>query len=121
MTSSFATTAALLAFPVLLSALDPKAVRTHTLANGMKVYLLENHELPLVSGFALVRTGNLFDPPDKVGLAQVTGTVMRTGGTRARTGDELDLVLENMAASVESGIGESSGTVSRSDVKIALR
>ena len=35
----------------------------------MKVYLLENHELPLVGGFALVRTGNLFDPPDKVGLA----------------------------------------------------
>ena len=37
------------------------------------VYLLENHELPLVSGFALVRTGNLFDPKDKIGLAEVTG------------------------------------------------
>ena len=55
-------------------------VASFTLANGMKVYLLENHELPLVGGFALIRTGNLFEPADKVGLAQITGSVLRTGG-----------------------------------------
>ena len=47
-------------------------IPSFTLANGMRVYLLENHELPLVSGFALVRTGNLFDPKDKIGLAELT-------------------------------------------------
>ncbi len=83
-----------------------------TLPNGMKVFLLEHHELPLVSGFALVRTGNLFDPPDKRGLADLTGSVLRTGGTKAKTGDELDHTLENMAASVESNIGENRGTLS---------
>jgi len=51
-------------------------VATFTLPNGIKLYLLENHELPLVRGFALVRTGNLFDPRDKVGLASMTGMVM---------------------------------------------
>lgn len=88
-----------------------------TLANGMKVYLLENHELPLVSGFALVRTGNLFDPKDKVGLAELTGSVMRSGGTRSKTGEQLDEELENIAASVETGIGESSGRVGFSALK----
>lgn len=83
-----------------------------TLPNGMKVYLLENHELPLVSGFALIRTGNLFDPPDKKGLAEITGMVLRTGGTQSKTGDELDETLENIAASVESNIGESRGDLS---------
>lgn len=92
-------------------------IATFTLANGMKVYLLENHELPLIGGFALVRTGNLFEPADKVGLAQITGEVLRTGGTRARTGDQLDEQLENIAASVESSIGETSGTVSFSALK----
>ena len=92
-------------------------VATFTLANGMKLYLLENHELPLVSGFALVRTGNLFDPPDKVGLAGMTGTVLRTGGSKTKTGDELDVELENIAASVESSIGETSGRVSFSCLK----
>ena len=61
-----------------------------TLSNGMKVLLLENHELPLVSGAALIRTGNLFDPPNKKGLAGITGEVLRSGGTKARTGDQLD-------------------------------
>jgi len=83
-----------------------------TLPNGMKVYLLENHELPLVSGFALVRTGNLFDPPDKKGLAEITGMVLRTGGTQSKTGDQLDETLENIAASVESSIGETRGELS---------
>ncbi len=87
-------------------------VETYTLASGMRVYLLENHELPLVNGLALVRTGNLFDPPDKVGLATLTGMVMRTGGTTARSGDQLDEDLENIAASVESSIEETSGEVS---------
>ena len=83
----------------------------------MKVLLLENHELPLVSGAALIRTGNLFDPPTKRGLAGLTGEVLRSGGTPARTGDQLDQDLENVAASIESQIGESNGTLSFSCLK----
>ncbi|HEV3202301.1 MAG TPA: pitrilysin family protein [Bryobacteraceae bacterium] len=93
------------------------AVDTFTLPNGMKLYLLEDHELPVVNGTALVRTGNLFDPPDKIGLATLTGMVMRTGGTKAKTGEQLDEQLENLAASVESSIGESSGSVGFSCLK----
>ena len=87
-------------------------VASHTLANGMKLYLLEDHELPLISGTALVRTGNLFDPKDKVGLAAITGEVMRSGGAGAKTGDEIDEQLENIAAAVEASIGETSGSAS---------
>jgi zinc protease len=92
-------------------------VTTYTLPNGMRVYLLEDHELPIVSGTVRVRTGNLFDPADKVGLATMTGVVMRSGGTPAKTGDQLDEELENIAASVESDIGESTGSVSFSTLK----
>ena len=100
-----------LKFPPLAPLRIPH-VEEYTLANGMRVYLLEDHELPLVNGLALVRTGNLFDPPEKVGLATLTGMVMRTGGTTARSGDQLDEDLENIAASVESSIEETSGEVS---------
>jgi len=92
-------------------------VATFTLPNGIKLYLLENHELPLVRGTALVRTGNLFDPADKVGLATMTGMVMRTGGTKSKTGDQLDEQLENIAASVETGIDETFGSASFSCLK----
>jgi zinc protease len=89
----------------------------YSLSNGMKVYLLEHHELPLVSGRLLVRTGNLFDPKAKLGLAEITGITMRSGGTSKLTGDQLDERLEDMAASVETGIGESSGSASISCLK----
>jgi len=88
-----------------------------TLANGMRVFLLEDHELPLIHGLALVRTGNLFDPPEKRGLADLTADVMRSGGTKAKTGDEIDEALEDIAASVESSMGETSASVSFSGLK----
>jgi zinc protease len=105
-----------LKFPPLKEIQIPKIDET-TLPNGMKVYLLENHELPLVRATALVRTGNLFDPADKVGLATVTGEVIRSGGTSTKTGDQIDEQLENIAASVESSIDESFGRVSFSTLK----
>jgi zinc protease len=100
-----------LKFPPLRSPEIPNP-EEFTLPNGMHVYLLEDHELPLVNGTALVRTGNLFDPANKVGLADITGAVLRSGGTKKLTGDQIDVMLENVAASVESEIGESSGDVS---------
>jgi zinc protease len=105
-----------LKYPPLREIQIPK-VEESTLPNGLRIYLLENHELPLIRGLALVRTGNLFDPADKVGLASVTGSLIRSGGTTAKTGDQIDEDLENIAASVESQIGETYGSVSFSTLK----
>ncbi|MGA2579981.1 MAG: pitrilysin family protein [Bryobacteraceae bacterium] len=105
-----------LKFPPLKKIPIPN-VATYTLPNGMKLYLLEDHELPIVGGMVRVRTGNLLEPADKIGLASITGAVMRSGGTSGKTGDQLDEELENLAASVESDIGESSGSVSFSTLK----
>jgi len=88
-----------------------------TLPNGMQLFLLEDHELPLIHVSAVIRTGSVFEPADKVGLAGLTGTVMRTGGTTSKTGDELDEQLEQIAASVETSIGRSSGSAFMSVLK----
>ncbi len=100
-----------------LRAIQIPHVDTSTLPNGMKLYLLEDHELPIVNGSALVRTGNLFDPAAKIGLADMTGSVLRSGGTKTKTGDQLDEELENIAASIESSIGETNGAVRFSTLK----
>jgi zinc protease len=105
-----------LQFPPLSPVAIPR-IESATLPNGIKLFLLEDHELPLVSVLALVRTGNLFDPPDKIGLATITGAVLRSGGTKTLTGDELDERLENVAATVESRIDETFGSVSFSALK----
>ncbi|HWC97299.1 MAG TPA: pitrilysin family protein [Candidatus Sulfopaludibacter sp.] len=105
-----------LKFPALKPIPVPP-VESVVLPNGMRLYLLEDHELPVINGAARVRTGNLFDPPDKIGLATLTGMVMRTGGTKNQPGEELDKSLENVAAAVETSIAESSGSVSFSSLK----
>ena len=71
----------------------PKYTRFE-LKNGIRVYLMEDRELPLVGGTALFRTGDRFEPADKVGLGGLTGEVMRTGGTNRHTADELNQLLE---------------------------
>ncbi len=96
-------------FPPLREVDIPEVV-SHTLSNGMELYLLEDHDLPIINGFASIRTGNLFDPPEKIALAGITGEVLRLGGTVSRTGPEIDEELESMAASVETSIGETSGS-----------
>ncbi len=80
------------------------------LDNGMVVILIENHELALIDASARVHTGARLEPADKVGLAGITGMVLRTGGTTSMTGEELDEFLEDKAAYVETGIGTHSGT-----------
>jgi zinc protease len=100
-----------LKFPPLRLIEAPKAA-AFTLPNGMKLFLIEDREVPVVSGVARIHTGNLFDPAGKVGVATLTGMAMRTGGTRQMTGEELDRKLEDMAARVETAIGESAGEVS---------
>ncbi len=85
------------------------AVERVVLENGLIVYLLPDRELPLVTISALIRTGAIYEPADKVGLAGLTGTVMRTGGTARLTGDHVDEELEFLAAHMSMGIGSESG------------
>ena len=84
----------------------------YELDNGMVVYLLEDRDLPLITGTAMLRTGSRYEPANKVGLAQLTGTVMRSGGTKNHPAAELNSILEQKAAYVETGIDNTSGNAS---------
>jgi zinc protease len=105
-----------LKYPKLREIQIPEIERV-TLANGMRLFLLEDHELPLINMSLLIRTGSMYEPADKIGLASITGEVMRTGGTTTKTGDQIDEELESIAASVETGIGLDSGSASMSVLK----
>ena len=93
--------------------------------NGMVVYLLEDHELPLVSMTATMRTGSWLDPADKIGLASLTGSVIRTGGGGGLSAEKVDEELEQFAGGVSISIGRQSGSASldvlSKDVKRGLQ
>ena len=83
----------------------------------MILFLVEDHELPLINVSARIGVGSIYEPAGKVGLASITGSVMRTGGSANKSGDDIEEELESIAASVETGIGASSGFASMSVLK----
>ncbi len=95
--------------PVEFSPPEPERV---VLDNGLVVYLLEDHELPLVTLTATMRTGSWLDPADRIGLAAMTGAVMRTGGGGGLSAEQVDAELEQFAGDVHIGIGRQSGSAS---------
>ncbi len=92
----------------------PPVPEVRKLSNGMTLYLLEDHELPVFDINGIVKTGTIYDPIDKIGLASICASVMRSGGTVSREPDVLNEELESMAASVEVGMSPEYGSVSLS-------
>ncbi|HZF07786.1 MAG TPA: pitrilysin family protein [Thermoanaerobaculia bacterium] len=111
-----ATRAGQLRYPPLPAQKIPQPERI-VLDNGMVLMLLEDHELPLVDAVALVRAGSRLEPADKVGLADLAGEVLRTGGTTTMKGDQLDDFLEGKAARIESQTQEEFGRITMSSLK----
>lgn len=105
-----------LKYPPLNQIQVPEPARFE-LANGMAVYMVEGRELPMIRVSAMIRTGSRWEPVKKAGLASITGSVMRTGGTATRPGDKLDEELDRLGAVVETGIGEDSGRATVSVLK----
>lgn len=95
--------------PVEFTPPEPDRV---VLDNGMVVYLLEDHELPLITITASMKTGAWLDPADKIGLAGLAGEVMRTGGGGGMSAEQIDAELEQFAGNVGISIGRQSGSAS---------
>ena len=95
--------------PVEFAPPEPSRV---VLDNGLVVYLLEDHELPLVNLSAMMRTGGWLEAQDKIGLAALTGSVMRSGGGGGKTAEQVDEELEQFAIELSMSIGRHSGAAS---------
>jgi predicted Zn-dependent peptidase len=100
-----------------LNPMKTPAVKQMTLKNGIRLFLLEDHRFPTIDMSGMFFSGSVFEKTEKTGLASITGTVLRSGGTEKMTGDEIDRELETMAASIETGIDSESGSISVSMLK----
>ncbi|MAB66942.1 MAG: hypothetical protein CL662_08885, partial [Bacteroidetes bacterium] len=92
-------------------------VEEFQLDNGIKFYLVEDKELPLIRVSATIRTGSLQDPEGKEGLASMTGELMREGGSVNYPADKLNVLLEDKAAFMSTFIGQGSGSASMNILK----
>jgi len=90
------------------AALAP-VVAKRQLSNGLAVWVVEQHELPVIQMSLHVPTGTDADPPGRFGLASLT-SAMLTEGAGSRSGvqiaEALDAQLANLSAS--SGVDSAS-------------
>jgi predicted Zn-dependent peptidase len=93
---------------------EPPEPRQAQLSGGARVFLLEDHDVPLVRVYLSFRGGSVYDPPDKAGLAQVAALAWRTGGTRSLSPEAVDEGIESRALEVNLSLGRDKGWASLS-------
>lgn len=69
------------------------------LSNGMKVYGIQNNELPLVQYSIVLKGGHYLDKMDKSGEASLLATMMMEG-TQNKTPQELEEAIESLGARI---------------------
>lgn len=82
-----------------LPLLSVPEVWTDKLANGVKVFGIENFEIPLVSFDLSIRGGHWLDPLEKSGVARLMSRLMMEG-TKNRTPAELERAIGLLGANI---------------------
>jgi len=101
-----------LSFPPLVYEPPNPADYRVALKAGPVAYVVPDRELPLVNIVVYVRTGDYLDPTGKEGLANLTGYLLARGGIKSKTAEELEERLAFLAAQLNSGVGDTQGSVS---------
>ena len=79
-------------------------IRRTTLDNGLRVWTVEHRQVPLVSVLALVPAGASSDPPERPGLAAITGDMLDEGcGDRSAL--DVNEALGRIGAQLEIEVG----------------
>jgi len=87
----------------------------YTLPNGLTVYLMEQHEVPLVYINAIFPAGAVWDG-EQSGLAALTAEALLFG-SKDYTKDQIEQTFDFLGASISSGAGTEAAQVSISFMK----
>ena len=77
----------------------------HVLPSGVVVYVAEDRSLPLVEIAIALRAGAWLDPPEKVGLAALTASMMRRGGAGELSPEAFDQQIDSLGARLRAVSG----------------
>ena len=75
-----------------------------TLANGLRVIVVERPGVPLLSANLIIRSGSETDPEKLAGLAKFTASLL-TKGTAKRTAPQIASEVESLGASLDADAG----------------
>ncbi|MEW6455875.1 MAG: pitrilysin family protein [Acidobacteriota bacterium] len=67
---------------------------------GVDFYFKEDHEVPVINVYIILKSGRLHDPKGKDGLASLTMRLMKSGGTKNLTPEKLEERLDFLGSSI---------------------
>ena len=79
------------------------------LANGIKLFVLENHANPTVSLTGYLKAGAFFNPPNKDGLSSITASMLNKGTARR---SKIEIAEDLEFAGARIGVSANTFTVS---------
>ena len=98
--------------PLSFNPPDPQAFRT-VYAGGLRAYVAEDRNLPIVTGSALIHFGGLYLPQDKQGLEALLSQTLIRGGTKTREGTAIEERLDFLGGSLSCKGAERTSTLTR--------
>jgi zinc protease len=78
------------------------AFEEKTLANGLRVVVIEQHETPSLSLQLLLPGGKVYAPPAKAGLADATAALLREG-TQTRSTQQIAEAIDSVGGTITTG------------------
>lgn len=77
----------------------------HETKGGIPVYMMPSSEFPLINITFSFKGGEYLEPKGKVGLARMTGAMLRRGGTSSMSASEFDEEVDFLAAQINGFVG----------------
>jgi len=90
----------------------PKPVEK-TLANGLRVIVVQRSQMPLVTAQLLIKSGGEVDPTDMAGVADMTAALL-TRGTTTRSATQIAEAIDALGGTLNSGASWDSSSVTTS-------
>jgi zinc protease len=94
------------------------AYKSHKLANGLTLFIVEDHRQPLVSYTLMLDAGGIAHPPAKAGLASMTAELL-TQGTATRSAQDIAKAIDGVGGSLSAGADDDTVQVTAAVAKSA--
>src|SRR5262249_37080663 len=92
------------------------AIEKKTLSNGLQVWLVGHHELPVVAFNLVILAGSDHDPVTMPGLSSMTADLLDEG-TNTRSSLQIADELESIGASLNTGSGTDGSSITLNTLK----
>jgi zinc protease len=105
--------------PTAEPSFTPPEIQRTELSNGLKVVVVENHELPLVQTNLVIQSGWSADPADRPGAGSLTAELLDEG-TKSRSALDISEVAKSLGANLGTGSTRDGCNVSLNCLKSKL-